>query len=333
MENPYLGKLDYADPLYEILTSCVCPDVREPYFHVNRMSSRKVYKYTEGKTKTAIIGKFFRLDDTKQERLVRIKGEFDNLQQIRRYGFDTFPNYVVRPIARDDRIGLALIEEFIDGRSLDYYLKRAIYERDAASLKGRLSELASFLYTLHVKTEAKARVDLDPVSLYFQKVLGKLQAQGVLAPGESKGYLRLMDTWLNRTLLQKAKSVIVHGDATPTNFIFNGRGNVVAIDLERMRSSDMAYDVGMVCGELKHAFLWRTGDPCASEPFIRHFLKRYSGHFSDCKRAFREITARNPFYMALTELRIARNSYLDRTCRKRLAREAFACLTWGLRLT
>ena len=332
MESSYLGKLDHADPLYDILTAHACPGIREPLFHVTRMSSRQVYKYTEERTRTAIIGKFFDLDDTKPERALRIKGEYDNLQKIRSYGFDSFPNYVVRPIARDERIGLALVEEFISGSSLDHYFRKAAFGGDGASLKKRLSGLAAFLHVLHARTKEKGAVALEPVSSYFQKVVDKLCRQRVIPQDCRKAYLRLMDKWLGRTLLQRAKSVIVHGDATPTNFIFTKGGDVVAIDLERMRNGDRVYDVGMICGELKHAFLWRTGDACASEPFIRHFLVMYCSHFRNSGRAFGDITSRNPFYMALTELRIARNGYLDWNYRKRLAHEALECLKWGLRL-
>ncbi len=33
MNTLYLGKLEYADPLYEILSSKVYPDVKDPVFH------------------------------------------------------------------------------------------------------------------------------------------------------------------------------------------------------------------------------------------------------------------------------------------------------------
>jgi hypothetical protein len=107
---------------------------------------------------------------------------------------------------------------------------------------------------------------------------------------------------------------------------------VVAIDLERMKHADTVFDVGMVCGELKHSFMWRTGNPYLAEPFIRHFFESYSQHFDDPQSTFREITLRNPFYMAMTELRIARNDYLDLNYRKRLAHGALDCLKWGLKL-
>jgi thiamine kinase-like enzyme len=145
-------------------------------------------------------------------------------------------------------------------------------------------------------------------------------------------YLKLADKWLSKTALQKPKNVIVHGDATPTNFIFTFGGDVVAIDLERMKNADAVLDIGMVCGELKHTFLWRTGNPYEVESFIRHFFKSYASHFPNPKKVFMEITMRNPFYMALTELRISRNEYLGWDYRKRLAYEAMECLRWGLKV-
>lgn len=324
----YLGKLDYYDPLYEILFSRVFPYVNSPLFHVNRMS-RKAYKYTEDKTGVSIIGKFFQLNDPKYERIQRIKGEYDNLNKIRSYGFDTHPNYVARPITKDERIGLALVEEFIYGRDLDYYLKKAVYKGDGQALKWRLSQLASFLYALHKKTELYEHVNLDSVSAYFQKIINKLQRQTVISEDERESFTRQMYNWLNSNLLN-AGSVIVHGDATPTNFIFTDNGDVVAIDLERLKSGDIAYDIGMICGEIKHSFLWRSGDINISEGFIRHFLKSYASHFPDSNEAFRGITLRNPFYMAMTELRIARNDFLDWNYRKRLVYEALQCLRGGL---
>jgi len=92
MSTLYLGKLEYADPLYEILLSRVYPYVKGPTFHVNTMTSLGVYKYTEEKTRTATISKFYKLNDPRPDKVFRIKGEYENLQKIRAYGFDTHPN-------------------------------------------------------------------------------------------------------------------------------------------------------------------------------------------------------------------------------------------------
>jgi hypothetical protein len=98
-----------------------------------------------------------------------------------------------------------------------------------------------------------------------------------------------------------------------------------------MKRADPVWDLGMVCGEIKHAFLWRTGNGEAAEPFIRVFLKRYAAAFPDPGGEFRAVTRRLPLFMALTELRVARNEWLGWQHRLRLAREAHACLNWGLR--
>lgn len=332
MSTSYLGRLEYSDPLYEILLTRVCPGVKDPCFLVSRTSSRRVYKYTEEKSGAAVIGKFFRPDDPRQEKVMRLKGEYDNLVRIREYGFDSSPHYVVRPLTREESIGLALVEEFIPGKSLDHILQKAIFHGKTEALKERLSSLACFLRLLHGKTEKKMRVDLEPVQKYFRKVVDTLYTQRVIQQGDRERFLRLMDIWLSREIMQKTKRVTVHGDATPTNFLFRGEREVVAIDLERMQDSDRAYDVSMICGELKHAFLWRTGNPHAAEYFIRHFIAAYCCRSGETAGAFREITLRNPFYMALTELRISRNSYLGGWYRKRLAAEALECLRGGLAL-
>lgn len=332
MQRQYLGTLDYRDPLYEILLSTVCPYVHDPLFHVKRMNVKRVYKYTEEKSGIAIIGKFYRLDDPRQERILRIKGEFEKLVQVRRYGFDAGPHYVVRPIAREERIGLALVEDFVRGKDLDHYVKRAIYEGRTNRLRDRLSKLAAFLYTLHTKTEGGEPVQPDMTEAYFRKIVSELRRQTLLCHDEKKRFLGLMDRWLGRDIFQGTPIALLHGDATPTNFLFTERNDIVAIDFERMKKGDSAFDIGMVCGELKHAFLWRTGDPFAAEPFIRYFLDSYAGCCIDPGSAFRAITRRNPFYMALTELRIARNDYLHWDYRKRLVHEAKECLSWGLKI-
>jgi hypothetical protein len=97
--------------------------------------------------------------------------------------------------------------------------------------------------------------------------------------------------------------------------------------------ADRLWDVGMVCGEIKHAFLWRLRDYQGSEPFIHDFISSYASHFPKPEASFRRLCLLNPYYMALTELRIARNDYLDLPYRKLLIEEARACLQNGLSLT
>jgi aminoglycoside phosphotransferase (APT) family kinase protein len=334
----YLGVLDRGDPLYDVLALRIYPELRGPVFHVERLSRhRLVYRYREAQTNRAVVGKFFDTRDRDETKVTRIKSEYRNLIRLRYLGLNTHPHSVVKPLCREERIGLALAEEYVGGRDLDHYLRRAAWRGALDALDRVLDRLADFLHRLHSRsaphdgTRGRITARLDDAGEYFAGLLTKLERQGLLNRETAAAYLGLRDRWLGRSRMQ-AEAVTVHGDATPTNFLFPTAEDVVAIDLERMKAADRAYDLGMVCGELKHAFLWRTGRHDLSEPFIGSFLRRYAGHDPEPHDAFREITHRIPFYMALTELRIARNTWLDWEYRRRLVREAGACLTWGLRL-
>jgi hypothetical protein len=86
------------------------------------------------------------------------------------------------------------------------------------------------------------------------------------------------------------------------------------------------FDTGRIAGELKHFFMRATGNKDAAEPFIGHFLWEYACHFPNRDSAFQSITGRTPFYMGITLLRIARNSWVDPEYRHRLVNEAKECL-------
>ena len=94
-----------------------------------------------------------------------------------------------------------------------------------------------------------------------------------------------------------------------------------------MQSSDRVYDIGMLFAELKHHFAWRVLQADAAEAHIRHFLRSYCEGFLDPEQAFHSIAYRNRFYMALGELRIARNEWLPFEHRKWLIGEALNCLS------
>jgi len=331
--SSYLGALERKDPLYDYLVSDVMPRldraVIEPVFHVSRMPGNSlVYRYTEEGTGLAMIGKFF--TQAKPYKEIKLEAEYDNLSRARSLGLAVPPNYVVQPLGREKRFGLGLLEEFVDGRDLDHYVRRAAYEGRRGRLMKKLAKLACFLAELHRRTETACGVDLGHSDLYFAKVMEKLREKGIVGREQEIRLMTLRDIWLGRDFMRRDREVLLHGDATPTNFIFPVRSGVVAIDLERMRPGDRMYDVGMVCGELKHAFMWRLGDRFASEPYIGHFLREYSSQFGGRDEFFIKVTRRVPFYMAMTELRIARNSWLDNTHRKNLVEEAGRCLEYGL---
>jgi len=134
--------------------------------------------------------------------------------------------------------------------------------------------------------------------------------------------------WDVETVFSSDKETIVHGDATTTNFLFD-KGNVTAIDLENMSWAARCWDLGFIAAELKHNFMWRSGDGRAAEPFIGHFLWEYAIDYGDTN-FFYVITRKIPLYIAIGLLRIARNLYLDTNYREHLILEAKQCLKYGL---
>lgn len=324
-----LGVLPRHDPLQEVLRSRVFADVPDPVFQVEAISNcHQVYRYREQRTGLSVVGKFVRLDEPDDAKRARILGEYGNLVALRELGFAHRPHRIVRPLGREESIGLAVVEENVGGRDLDHFLLRAA-GGDGEPLHRAVGSLAAFLAALHRSSATGRDADLGHLAWYSDRVIGKLLRQEVLDMGAAHELWRLRDRWLGRSRM-RAGETIVHGDATPTNFLFGEGDEVVAIDLERMKHADPAWDLGMVCGEIKHAFLWRTGNGWAAEPYIRAFLESYAGAFPDREGTFRAVTRRLPFFMALTELRIARNGWLVRQQRLRLAREARACLAGGL---
>lgn len=259
-----------------------------------------------------------------------IEREYDQMLLLRGLGFNGFPCRVARPLGNRNHLPLGLVQEWEAGRNLDCFLQQAIYQNDSAPLFARLGQLAFFLAGLHQKTENGLAVEWEPVQRYYRKVLSQLSEGGLVSTEEIKNFFWLIDQWLSRLAGRNTLQVLVHGDATPTNFIFPSEQEMVALDLERVKSSDRVWDLGMVCGEIKHAFLWRRRDRSGAEPFIRHFLESYASFFPESEKMFNRICRIIPFIMAVTELRIARNTYLDRPYRRILIGEAKECLWGGL---
>jgi aminoglycoside phosphotransferase (APT) family kinase protein len=215
-----------------------------------------------------------------------------------------------------------LVEEYAKGVSLSIFVNEAIHQGQSQPLFDKLTALAYFLATLHNRTANGQGVDFHQDCAYLDRLVRKLQSQQVIGAWDADELYWLRDRWREKPRMWEDTQVLVHGDATPSNLLF-GRGlSVIAIDLERMKRADRAFDLGRIAGELQHYFLQAGGNKQAAEPFIGHFLWEYACQFPDRDRAFHSITSRLPFQMALTLLRIARNSWVSAPQRGRLVEEA-----------
>ncbi len=325
------GHLSAHDPLHAYLRHSILPQIGavkgRTDFRVFSLKDSKVYLYEESHTRLKLVGKFFADAGHKREQAQqRMSQEFENLHMLRGYGLAGYPHHVVRPLGTNDSLNSFLAEEYSGGASLSSVIDAAIYRNRTGLLFSKLTALAYFLATLHNRTANGSGVDFHQDCAYLDRLVKKLRGKHTIDTGEADELYWLRDRWRERPRMWEDQQVLVHGDATPANFLFGDGLSVTAIDLERMKRADRVFDLGRIAGELQYFYLRATGNKYDAEPFIGHFLWEYACHFPNRERAFRSITGRIPFHMALTLLRIARNSWVDGFHRQRLVAEAKATL-------
>lgn len=319
---------------YDYLRTEILPQLAPPPYgdiEMERLSQDKpVYLFTEKATRVEVVGKLFERDSVPlEEAWSSAEKEYSNLGLLRNgYAMSSGDCYVVAALGTSRELCALLVTERAPGRVLDYYIAKAIRERKPGPLLEKLAALAGFFAKLHRNCETDCQVSPALPQSYLDKLLGSLD-RGVLSDSDRCAVEEYARRWWGcERAFATDVEVLVHGDATPTNFLFHGQA-VIGIDLERMKRADRCWDLGFMAAELKHHFMWRMGDAWAAEPFISHFLSEYARHFGG-SRFFRSVTCKIPLYMALGLLRIARNAWLDGAYRQVLAREARSCLQYGL---
>jgi len=312
----------------------IFPQLASPPYgeiEVSELSRKKpVYLFLEKRKNIVVVGKSFEVESIPLEQAwLEADKEYLNLKLLReRFGMSGDTDYVVAPLGKSKKLSALLVTEKAPGRTLDYYIARALYEQQHKELFEKLSYLARFFVKLHQISVTDRTVPPELPQAYMQKLLNYLR-QELLAPFEEAAIEQHSRKWWDEeSIFVTDREVIVHGDATPTNFLFDGN-MVVGIDLEKMKWADRCWDLGFIAAELKHHFMWRMGDSWAAEPFIGHFLWEYAVNYGDT-RFFPIITRKIPVYMGLGLLRIARNSWLGEHHRTNLIWEAKQCLEYGL---
>jgi aminoglycoside phosphotransferase len=293
-------------------------------------SSRQVLRFTFPEGDYAVVGKFFSAYPPQVSPDVSLAREYDHYRQLPGLNLGNGDGLVPRLLGRWPERSLGLLLEAVPGPDLDRLLHEACVQGEAAPLFRGLEKLASLLAFFHSRPVPALPVSPEPALTYLDKVAAQLLEAGRLTREDRQALGREGAAWAERFRDFADRQVLIHGDATPTNFLFpNGRA--VALDLERLGHGDRLWDLSWIAGELKHAWGWRTGNFSGSEGAIQYFFRMYLAAAQIDAALTCRIYGLNPFYMALAELRIARNRYLSRDYRRELAAEARRCLAHGRR--
>jgi hypothetical protein len=339
MQEQYVGVLTETDPLYDLLANQVWRSEfklngSRPTFDVYRLDNcSTVYLYRERGSTISVVGKFFGNkwmhgrqggDHALLARLMH--AEADNMRRLRALGLDGGRHRIVAPLAIAESINCVLVEEFAPGEDLFFFIRDAICGRGMEGLRARLADMAVFLGMLHARSATPHPLDGSDGIAYLRRVIEHLSHWQIADNLQVRRLDRLAETWEASAVLTTGSSMLIHGDATPTNVKFCSEGRLAAFDVERVRLGDQAVDLGCLAAELKHLCFLLSGDRWASEPYVREFYERYCAYLEIGADEVRGLMERCRFFMGSFELRIARNAGLDIEYRRRLIDEAETCL-------
>jgi aminoglycoside phosphotransferase (APT) family kinase protein len=326
------GRLSKSSRLYRHLTErhrAVAMHLgRHPCFTLRKLSgSHDVFLLEDADSGQEHVLKSFAGRGRTTGRLKRyLDDEYECLKHIHKIGVCSRHWAAVKPLCRD-RKGLFLVEEKAEGTSLDRHLPREMARCDGR-LDEKLDLLAGFFASLHGKTATRKRVNVSSLRKELERHASQSRGAGSLDRGELDEARSLIRKWCDSPVIRQVVRSLTHGDATTTNFLCQD-GRLVAIDLERSRYRDPAYDLGMMAGELFGAAMNTTSNPYRADRHIRRLYEKYAGNFQDPQGTFDRLTLRNPLYMANSLLRMSRNDYFSADHRRRLSFYALECLRSG----
>lgn len=333
-----MTRLPATDPLARALLELLEPEAflttpSGEVFLEPLPSSRTVCRFTFPEGRYPVVGKLYSAYPVATPVDRSLAREYENYLQAPALGLNNGngSRMIPRLLGRRPEVCLGLLLAAVPGPDLDQLLGRASIQGEYGPLYHALDSLARLLAFLHTRPVHEEQVSAGPAMAYLDKLTGQLAEMGLLTREERQILEEERGAWEPALAELSDFQVLIHGDATPTNFLFpNGRA--VALDLERLRLGDRLWDLSWVAGELKHAWGWRTRNMLGAEGAIRHFFRAYLAAIPHGAARAPRIFRLNPFYMALAELRIARNAYLSWDYRRELVAEARQCLAAGRRL-
>lgn len=169
-----------------------------------------------------VVGKSFKHDSGPLEQAwSRAEKEQSHLKLLReRFGMNGNSYQVVAPLGKNKELSAMLVTKRAPGKLLDHYIAEAIFGQRYDSLFCKLGYLANFFVKLHRNTESSKQVSIDSLRKYLGKLLDCL-SRGPLTPHGRDSVEQHAVQWFDRReILESDREVVVHGDATPINFVF-----------------------------------------------------------------------------------------------------------------
>ncbi|AHF98016.1 MAG: hypothetical protein ACPLW6_05525 [Desulfurella sp.] len=320
MSEKYLGILKSDDPLFFYLNKIkelkLHNFVPVDFYLVQSFSNMKtnVYKYTSNFDGTSFVVKFFGKNSTVNKKIAikRLLWEFNKLKFFQ--SCSNKKTKVINPYCYLPDIDCALVEPYINGKTLDYYIKSAIEKNEKNKLYKRLELLALLFSCIHKKVN-QDNYDMIVEKNYCSKILHTLYKNSLI---DKNKMLSIKEKCIKKFSEIRHNTTHIHGDATTTNFIY-ANGSIYAIDMEKAKIASLELDLGFIVAELKHHFmLFGQKDNDASE-YISFFLNNYCLLSS---RNINDIENNLEIFISLGLFRIARNMYLDANYRKLLVKKA-----------
>ncbi|MCE5339354.1 MAG: phosphotransferase [Methanomicrobiaceae archaeon] len=303
-----VGRLEPGDAFGDWLADVLADRLREwcGEVRVYRLepASHVVCRYEFTGAAFSVVGKFFGAPTgakTCYNTDAAMEIEYDRLRRAVRWV------RVARPLAMNSRFHSVLITGYVSGPTI----------RDLLTAGGALYEpltgVAHLLRRLHDSTRTSCNRERE--FAYFHAVLD----QNGLPASWREQFNRLLGAWWHSPRIGSDVGCMIHGDATPGNYLFDG--DICAIDFEGSRDhAHPVRDLGILAAEIKAS----PGSNPGAEDYIGHLL----WHYSQSVEEFRRHTAALPFFMALGYLRIARLPWRAAE-RDWLLGEAEACLAAG----
>lgn len=293
-------------------------------WEVARLSSA-AYLYREAASGWTVVAKFYapKKEDQAEKFAWR---ELNLIEQ----GRESNPmSDKVRPVLPYGVKHGVLFLEYVDGLTLEDSI--AIRRSQPGKLIPNLKVIAKFLAKLHEGTaNTESEPDFDKRVMYFQKLIDNLVRYGVLKddPVVAEGLASLVERWTDDPRMMNFTPVLIHGDATTTNFVFPWEGGMVAIDWERAKFADPASDLGRLMAEVAHSVKQHGGSAIEAQHFVFSLAQAYCQALSG-KWDKNALLDRARFYQALSIARIARNGWVSRLDRTALVAQAMALLSSG----